>query len=66
MGIKFAELINRLPSNIEDRVEKARKRYNQIIRDMLRQETGLCLNRRKAEDMTVNRRNQENIQVSIP
>jgi hypothetical protein len=44
------ELLNFIPSNTEDRVRRARERFNQNIREILRQETGLRL-RRSSRDL---------------
>lgn len=43
--MRLYELIEKLPKDTEDRVEKARKRFNAAVREILRQETGLRLNR---------------------
>ena len=37
--------VNRLPSDTEERVTKAKERMNRPVRDALREETGLTLNR---------------------
>lgn len=43
--MRLYELIEKLPKDTEERVEKARKRFNVAVREILRQETGLRLNR---------------------
>ena len=53
--MRLYELIERLPKDTEERVEKARKRFNVAVREILRQETGLRLNRpgrERAETIT--------------
>lgn len=43
--MRLHDLIEKLPKDTEEQVEKARKRFNPAVREMLRQETGLRLNR---------------------
>lgn len=43
--MRLQELIERLPKDTEARVDKTRKRHNTLIREILRQETGLRLRR---------------------
>lgn len=43
--MRLYELIRKLPKDTQERVEKARKRFNVAVREILRQETGLRLNR---------------------
>ena len=53
--MRLYELIEKLPKDPEERVEKARKRFNVVVRRDPRQETGLRLNRpgrERAETVT--------------
>jgi hypothetical protein len=48
MSVRLEALLARVPEEAGDRVDKARIRWNRPIREMLRQETGLRLNRAEA------------------
>jgi hypothetical protein len=45
MAIRLSALLDRIPGDTYDRVDRTRKRLGSMIRDALRQETGLLLNR---------------------
>lgn len=45
MSVPLRSLIERVPEDAMERVDKARLRWNQPVREVLRQETGLRLNR---------------------
>lgn len=45
MSIPLEKLLERIPSDTEDRVAQARDRFNQLIREALRQESALRLRR---------------------
>ena len=46
------DLIRRIPPDTEERVARTKERYNQRVREVLRQETGLRLNRAAGEETT--------------
>lgn len=62
MAIRLSQLLARIPSDTQERVDKARKRANGMIREALRRETGLLLNR---QDKTADDRQSESISVPI-
>jgi hypothetical protein len=45
MSMLLEDLLKKVPPETEDRVARAKERYNQPVRDALRHETGLRLNR---------------------
>lgn len=45
MKVPLSSLIERMPADTREQVDKARQRWNQPVREVLRQETGLRLNR---------------------
>jgi hypothetical protein len=47
MPILLTDLIKKLPSDTPDRVRASKERFNTRIREALRRETRLSLNRRK-------------------
>lgn len=61
MPISIGTLIQRLPKDIEQRVNDAKKRFIQIIQGELRKESGLLLNRH-----TVKHRPDQTESISIP
>jgi CRISPR/Cas system-associated endonuclease Cas1 len=52
MSIRLSELIQRIPPETKQHVDKARQRYNQMIRDALRKETAFVLNRQDVESFS--------------
>jgi hypothetical protein len=46
------DLVQRIPKDTEERVTRTKERYNQRVREVLRQETGLRLNRAAGEETT--------------
>ncbi len=61
--MRLQELVERLPKDTEARVDKTRKRHNTLIREILRQETGLRLRRAGLEQQSPG--SDENITVPI-
>jgi hypothetical protein len=49
MTVPLSSLLSRVVPDTHDRVERARQRWNQPIREALRHETGLRLNRQEAD-----------------
>lgn len=62
MPIRLSELIKKIPADTEERVLRAKERLNSGIRDAMRRETGLLLNRRD----TQNAKTKKNENVSVP
>jgi hypothetical protein len=54
MPIKLAELIDKLPSDTAERVKKAKDKHNTRVRNALRHETGLKLNRSDSDSSNAN------------
>jgi hypothetical protein len=50
MPVLLDELLSRIPSDTRQRVERARDRFNPLIREALRRETGLRLKRRGTQE----------------
>jgi hypothetical protein len=63
MSIRLRELVEKIPSDTKKEVDRARKRAGSALRDAIRQETGLLLNRRS---VGYRRLNQREGQVSVP
>lgn len=61
MAIRFDDLLNLLPKDTYDRVERTRKRVNNTVREAIRRETGLMLNRQDSNDP-----NGDQADISIP
>lgn len=61
--ILLSELIKSVPHDTEERVKRAKDRYNNSIRDAMRRETGLLLNRRDAKAEST--KSSDNINVPI-
>ena len=55
MPIYLTELIDRLPSDTAERVKKAKDKHNTRVRNALRHETGLKLNRGESESADASR-----------
>jgi hypothetical protein len=49
MGINIDDLLLKVPAKAKEEVDRAKKRFNSMLRDAVRQETGLLLNRSSAE-----------------
>lgn len=54
MAIYLEDLLTQIPDDTEERVERARKKWNNTIRELLRKETGLLLNRPKKPGIGTN------------
>lgn len=52
MAIRLSDLIKKVPFDSEERVDRARQRFNQAVRDTLRRETALSLVRRGNYDVS--------------
>jgi hypothetical protein len=63
MNISLQELVRRVPDNTEKRINQVRKRAGAVLRDAIRQETGLLLNRRSLEGSQTAQRDRS---VSVP
>lgn len=63
MPIRLSELIKKIPADTEERVFRAKDRMNSGIRDAMRRETGLLLNRRESQDTKTKK--GENISVPV-
>lgn len=64
MPILLSDLIKKLPSDTPDRVKAAKERFNTRIREALRRETRLGLNRRK-DDLIGGRDEMVSVQITI-
>lgn len=62
MPILLSDLIQKLPSDTEDKVRRAKERFNERIRDALRRETRLSLNRGTGETRD---RRDDTVQVQV-
>lgn len=63
-GIPIEKLLDQIPSDTEERVARARDRFNQILREALRQESALRLRRDRGEDH-FGPKNREPITVKV-
>jgi hypothetical protein len=63
MTILLADLLDRIPQDTHDRVDKKRKQIQATIREELRKETGFLLNRKDASDKGY--KMQEGVSVPI-
>ena len=63
MPIRLSELIKKLPADTEERVLRAKECMNSGIRNAMRRETGLLLNRRDTHDTKIKK--NENISVPV-
>lgn len=62
MPILLSELIKKIPADTEERVLRAKDRMNSTIRDAMRRETGLLLNRRDTHD----EKSKKSESISVP
>jgi hypothetical protein len=46
MSIRLQELLENIPDDTEERVDRTRKRINNEVREAIKRETGLALNRK--------------------
>jgi hypothetical protein len=65
MPILLTDLIKKLPSDTPDRVKAAKERFNPKIREALRRETRLGLNRRK-DDLLGGRDELISVPITVP
>lgn len=62
MVIRLNDLLARIPADTRERVDRTRKRVNQNIREALRRETGLLLNRKSQDE---DERKQDAVTVPV-